>query len=212
MNSCPRIRGLGRVASGAALAAALASGCADAPVTHFHTLLPATMGAIGTLPATPPPGTVVSWTLTTVVIPAQVDRPQWVIRGAGETLAVLENERWIAPLADEMRAALAERLAARLGSAGGLQPTAGHTGWQVRIAVQRLDGVPGRYARLDANWALGTADGAVSLACRSVFDQPVAGGYAAVAEGHRGNVARLAEALATALFAADRGEAKVCPG
>ena len=195
-----------------ASAVALAVGCADAPVTHFHTLLPAAVEAVGLPSATLPAGGGAAWTLATVAVPAQVDRPQWVVRGAGETLAVLENERWIAPLADELRAAVAERLTARLGSIGGLPPTAGRSGWQVRIAVQRLDAAPGRYARLDAGWTLGTADAAAAaVACRSVFEQPVAGGYAALADGHRGNVARLADAIAAALLAADRGEARACP-
>ena len=193
-------------------AAVLAVGCATAPVTHFHTLLPAAE-AVSVSSATPPGVNGVAWTLATVIIPAQVDRPQWVVRGVGETLAVLENERWVAPLADEMRAAMAERLAARLGSYSGLSPPApGRSGWQVRIAVQRLDAAPGRYARLDAGWTLGTADAtAAALACRSVFEQPVAGGYAALADGHRNNVARLADAIAAALLTADRGEAKICP-
>ena len=194
----------------ATAAAALAVGCADAPVTHFHTLLPAVAEAAG---VTSPVGGGAAWTVATVTIPAQVDRPQWVVRGAGETLAVLENERGIAPLADEMRAAVAERLTARLGSVGGLPPAAGRTGWQVRIAVQRLDAAPGRYARLDAGWTLGAVDAAApaALACRSVFEQPVAGGYAALADGHRSTVARRADAIAAALLAADRGEARACP-
>ena len=193
-------------------AAALAVGCAGAPVTHFHTLLPAAAQAVGASSAIPPAGGGAAWTLAAVTSPAQVNRPQWVVRGDGETLAVLENERWIAPLTDELRAAVTERLATRLGSYGGLPPVVGRTGWQVRIAVQRLDAAPGRYARLDAGWTLGAADAAgAALACRSVFEQPVAGGYAALADGHRGNVARLADAIAAALLAADRGEARACP-
>ena len=197
--------------AGAAAAAVLAVGCANAPVTHFHTLLPAAE-AVGVSSATPPGVNGVAWMLAAVIIPAQVDRPQWVVRGAGETLAVLENERWVAPLADELRAAVTERLTARLSSYSGLPPAPGRSGWQVRIAVQRLDAAPGRYARLDAGWTLGAAEAAAAaLACRGVFEQPVAGGYAALADGHRNNVARLADAIAAALLAADRGEAKICP-
>ena len=201
------LRGVPFLAAAAAVAA-LASGCAEAPVTHFHTLLPAVSGvAVG---GAAPNG--VAWTLAPVLVPAQVDRPQWVVRGAGETIAVLESERWVAPLADELRAAVAERLTARLGGPGGVSPSTGIAARQVRIAVQRLDGAPGRYARLDATWTLVSADAAVpALACRSVLEQPVAAGYAALADGHRGNVARLADAIAAALLAAASGGSAACP-
>ena len=208
------LRGVPFLAAAAAVAV-LASGCAEAPVTHFHTLLPAAGGgtvATGAAPAPAPNG--VAWTLAPVNVPAQVDRPQWVVRGVGETIAVLENERWVAPLADELRAAVAERLTARLGGPGGVSPATspGAAARQVRIAVQRLDGAPGRYARLDATWTLVSADAAVpALACRSMLEQPVAAGYAALADGHRGNVARLADAIATALLAAASGGSVACP-
>ena len=82
----------------------------------------------------------------------------------------------------------------------------------MRIAVQRLDGAPGRYARLDATWTLAATDAAVpSLTCRSVLEQPVAAGYAALADGHRGNVAQLADAIAAALLTAGRGGGAACP-
>ena len=191
-------------------AASLAAGCAEAPVTHFHTLLPAVSGvAVG---GAAPNG--VAWTLAPVLVPAQVDRPQWVVRGAGETIAVLESERWVAPLADELRAAVAERLTARLGSPGSVSPSTspGGVARQVRIAVQRLDGAPGRYARLDAAWTIGAAGTAApTLACRSVLEQAVPGGFAALADGHRGNVARLADAIAVALLATGSGAAAACP-
>ena len=199
-----------RSAAGAAAVAAalLVFGCADAPATHFHTLLPAAGSSAA--PAGAPDG--VAWTLAPVTIAAQVDRPQWVVRGAGETIAVLENERWIAPLADELRAAVAERLTARLGGPGDVSPGPRRAARQVRIAVQRLDGAPGRYARLDATWTLASADAAAPpLTCRSVLEQPVAPGYEALADGHRGNVARLADAIVAALLTAGGGAGAACP-
>ena len=206
------LRGVPFLAAAAAVAV-LASGCAEAPVTRFHTLLPAAGGGTVATGAAPVSNGV-AWTLAPVLVPAQVDRPQWVVRGVGETIAVLENERWVAPLADELRAAVAERLTARLGGPGGVSPSTspGGPARQVRIAVQRLDGAPGRYARLDATWTLVSADAAVpALACRSMLEQPVAAGYAALADGHRGNVARLADAIAAALLATANGGSATCP-
>ena len=78
-----------------------------------------------------------------MLVPAQVDQPQFVVRRADDTLAVLEQERWIAPVQDEIRAALIEHLSVRLGPPGAA-PRAGARDWRVAIDVQRFDSAPGR--------------------------------------------------------------------
>ena len=117
----------------AARLCAFAAGCASAPATRLHSLLTADARAASAAPA-------LAWQLAPVTMPAQVDRPQLVVRAADDSLVVLEQERWIAPLADEMHAAIAERLVQRfgLGAAG--------TPLRVRVEVQRFDSVPGRRA------------------------------------------------------------------
>src|SRR5690606_22299560 len=93
------------------LAAAAALGlaaCASAPVRYYTLLAPA---QAPTGPATPAD---FDFELMPVGIPAQVDQPQLVIRQGGQGVAPLSGERWIAPLADEVRAALAAELARTL--------------------------------------------------------------------------------------------------
>jgi len=165
---------------------------------RFHTLL-APQGAA----SAPGVAKTVYVDLLPVQVPAQVDHAQWVVRQPDESLLRLEQDRWAAPLPDEVRGAVAERLAARWGAvdvrAVGLPPAAV---WRVRIDVQRFESIPGREVRLEATWSLSRSASAsppreaASLVCRDVFVEAVGdGGVPALAAGHRHNVARLADAI-----------------
>lgn len=184
-----------------------AAGCATTPQTRFHTLLPApAAGVARAAPAMPAQ----AWELAAVTVPVQVDQPQLVVRLPDDTLAVLEYDRWIAPLGDEIRAALAQRIGAAL--AAGAAPAA-TTAKPMRIAVdvQRFDSAVGRYARLETDWTIRAADGSgPALRCRSVFEQAVTPGVPALAAGHRVAVAQLGDALAAVLKASAGGAAPGC--
>lgn len=181
------------------VAGLLMTGCGSTP-PRFHSLLgdPLQIAAPS-----------VSWQLSPVTVPAQVDRPQWVVRRADGSLAVLENERWHAPLQDELRDALAEQLSARLGPAG--QPAAtGRTAWRITLDVQRFDSVPGR-ATLVAQWQVQSSADRAGLRCSFQYAHTVADGVPALAAGHRRNVAQLAGVVASALLALDAGQKPSCP-
>jgi uncharacterized lipoprotein YmbA len=183
--------------------------CAAPQATRFHTLMAAPPAAAA-LERTPPPAGP-DWELLPVGIPAQVDRPQLVVQRADGTLAVVEQERWIAPLADELQAAIAERLTHALG----VQEVPGRSHrerWRVRIEVRRLDSALGRSARLEADWRLRSSeDPKRVLRCHARYEQTVGPGYAALAAGHRAAVAGLAEGVASALRALEAGESPPCP-
>jgi len=182
-------------AASLALAALLAA-CGSVAPARFHTLLAA--GA----PSFEQQRTI-TWELLPIAIPAQVDRPQWVVRGGDGTLAVLENERWIAPLGAEMHGAIGERLAETIGaSRTSAKP------WRVRIDVQRFDSLPGRAARIEADWSVSGAS--ASFDCRASYEDAAAAGFPALAAAHRGAVRRLADAIAAALVALDAGRAATC--
>ena len=93
-------------ALGSWLVVALLAGCASSATTRMHSLLPPPAPGGSTATSAAAGG----WEIAPVQLPAQVDRPQWVLRLADDSLQVLEHERWIAPLADEVRAAVAARL------------------------------------------------------------------------------------------------------
>ena len=191
-----------------ALALALALGaCATPPPLRLHSLMPEAVSAADS------PGPPLTIQLGPVLVPAQVDQPQWLVRLPDGTLALLDNERWARPLRDELRAALRETLARRWGvqdAAGAVNAAAA---WRVNLELLRLDSTPAREARLDAQWAIAAmrpAAGQVPLGCRATLRQAVGAGTVALADGHRRIVGRLADQIGRQVRALSRGEAPAC--
>ena len=185
---------------------ALLAGCGSVPPPRYHTLMPAP--ASGVRPAAPAGS--LAWEVVPVAIPGGVDQPQWVVRTVDGSLAVLEQERWVAPLSEEIRAAVVQRLTEEFGApAVTAEP---RKRWRIRIDVQRFESAPAREARLEATWTLTSdADAATALRCRGDFVQPLAaGGYLALAKGHQQAVTTLAEAIGIQLKGLNAGQAATC--
>lgn len=182
----------------------LFAACSSQAPPRFHSLMPPVASVRAAAGAALP-----AWQLLPVSIPAQVDQPQFVVRRSDDTLALLEQERWIAPLNEEIRAALGEHLAATLG-APGATPAPGRKDWRIALDVQRFDSTPGR-STLVAQWALLAGSDTPALRCRSVLEQSVAAGFPALAGGHRQALERLSASMAQALTALDAGRAAGCP-
>lgn len=173
-------------------------GCGTAPPTRLHSLLPspAAASASATVISTP---AAASWELAGISLPAQVDQPQWLVRLADDSLVSLEHDRWVAPLTDEIRGALAQHITAALQAAP-LPNVVPAARWRMGVEVMRLDAAPGRYSRWDVAWTLQRAGAATpALRCRGVFEQAAAAGLPALAAAHRANVARLGATLAADL-------------
>jgi len=187
---------------------ALVAGCSSVPPPRFHTLMAAPSPAAR--PAAPTGS--LAWEVLPVTVPAAVDQPQWVVRTVDGSMAVLEQERWIAPLGEEVRAAVADRLMQEVGV-----PTVSadpRKRWRVRIDVTRLDSAPGREARLEASWTLSSdGEAAAALRCHGKFVQTLAeNGYLVLAKGHQQAVAQLADVIGSELRAVGAGQAPACPG
>ena len=187
---------------------ALALGaCSTPPALRLHTLMPDPAPAAGS------PGPALAIQLGPVVVPAQVDQPQWLVSLPDGTLALLDNERWASPLRDELRAALRETLARRWGVQDAAGAVTAAAAWRVNLELLRLDSTPAREARLDAQWAIAAvrpAAGQAPLGCRATLRQAVGAGTVALADGHRRIVARLADQIGRQLRALSRGETPAC--
>ena len=209
MNTPSQVPASSRRPSPAALflglgAAVLMAACSSTPPPRFHSLLSAVEPV-----AVPPLKPLLAWQLMPVTVPAQVDQPQFVVRRSDDTLVVLEQERWIAPLQDELRAALVEQLSITLGTPNS-NPLPQRKGWRVAVDVSRFDSTPGR-ALLVVQWSVTATNTAEPvLRCRGQFEQPVASGMAALAQGHRQAIARLAGVIAPALMSLDADKATGC--
>lgn len=191
------------------LAAALALGlaaCASEPAHYYTLLAPAPAEAGMTPPAS------FNFELMPVGIPAQVDQPQLVIRQGGQGVAPLSGQRWIAPLADEVRAALSADLARALHAqdATGL-PSGGKPRLRIKVDLRRFDSAPGDYALVDAAWSVRQLQGDAMLACTSQFREPVGAGYDALVEGHQRALARLAGEIAQVAGPVAAGQSPGCP-
>ena len=190
------------------LAAVLVAACSASKPERFYSLL-----------SSEPPALVAPAGLQTVVVdvlpvgvPPLVDQPQWVVRASDDTLQVLEQERWAAPLREELRSALAEQLTARWAAVN-MQtlPQPAASVWRLRLDLQRFESVPGREARIDGVWSLLPPRNAAALVCRSTLREAVGdGGVPALAAAHRRLVARLADEIGQRLQALQRGEAARC--
>lgn len=182
--------------------AALLGACASSAPVRYHSLL----DAAADTPASAPAAFLID--VRPVAIPAQVDRPQLVVRDGGGLLP-LEQERWIAPLADEARAALSADLSRALSAtdvAGQPRP-AGAKVLEIKVDLRRFESAPGAYAAVDAVWSVSAAEaGRQPLVCDSRAREDVGPGYDELVQGHRRALAAIAGRIASAAraYAADR--------
>lgn len=180
-----------RLISPGLLVAALGlTACVSAPI-HYHTLAAASDHA----PAVSRPAPFVIEVLP-VGVPPQIDQPQMVVRQGEGGLALLENQRWSAPLADELRGALSAELTRCLGAqdVAGLIRPAGIPVLRVKVQVRRLDAWPGQLVRLVADWSLSMDDeGAIRrVASHGQFEEPAVAGIPALVQAQQRAVADLA--------------------
>jgi uncharacterized lipoprotein YmbA len=129
--------------------------CSTAPEIHYYTLS-AEPSSIGTATASPR-GSRASYAIDTVTIPDLLDRPQIVVRTGANAVDVLDNDRWGAPLADQLRRILAADLSARLGTNAIADPGLPISlRFDRRISISILTFDPGRDSDsvLEASWEL----------------------------------------------------------
>ena len=194
----------------AAIGALALSACASAPL-HYYTLVAPSAEVAGTLPAA---ASALPFELLPVSLPAQVDQPQLVVRDGAQGMLLLNGERWIAPLGDELRSALAADLVRTLhsrdvtGLPGNDQPRL-----RIRLDVRHFDSQPGSYALIGGTWSMRMVNGAHAgaVTCTSTVREPVGPGYAALVQGHQRAIAALAAQMAVAARALGANQTAVCP-
>jgi uncharacterized lipoprotein YmbA len=184
----------------AALLAAFLIGCASEPA-RFYTL------SANLPPAAQAPKIAV--VVGPVSIPAEVDRPQMVLREGPNQVRLDENNRWASPLADAIGSVVAENLAALLGTPRvTLFPDrmTGDAAYAVTIEVQQFVSEPGIAAILSAVWTLRRAADGRTETGRTRVREPVKGsGYEGLAAAHSRALAVMSRDIAGTLEALSRG-------
>lgn len=191
------------VAIGLALTA-----CASAPVRYYTLVAP--LQEASSAPAVP-----FLIDLQSVGVPVQVDQPQLLVRQANGGIAQLDNERWVAPLADELRTALSADLTQKLGTQdiAGLPSPVNKPVLRIKVEVRRFDSLPGQYAVINADWSLAmTGDKNLTrLYCSSRLREPVPGDYSSLVRGHQKAIATLATQISEAARSLTFAQGGVCP-
>lgn len=181
--------------------------CASAPI-RYYTLVPPPDEGQSAAPAAN-----FQFELLPVGVPAQDDVPQLVVRQGAQSVALLDGERWIAPLADELRSALSVDLARRTRAqdiGGGLPPD-GKPVVRIKVDLHRFDSSPGHYARIDATWTVRLLKGQAMLTCSTRVTESVGQGYNGLVAGHQRALATLADHIADVAPALAEGRTPACP-
>jgi uncharacterized lipoprotein YmbA len=187
---------------------AMLAACSSAP-THFYTLQHSEIARADA-------AVTVSRFLIDVqpvAVPAQVDQQELLVRQSEQRVAVLDNERWAAPLAAELREALAAELAGALGThdVHGLAHPPATPVYRIQVDIRRFDSWPGRHALIEADWNIrGDADRTLA-SCTSNASENVEPGYDALVLGHQRAIARIAADVAAVLRALVAGSVSACP-
>ncbi|MBB5189833.1 hypothetical protein HNQ50_000543 [Silvimonas terrae] len=172
------------------------AGCGSAPPEHYYALNPVAAPA-GVAPSS------LSIAVAVVAIPPAVDRPQFVINQPDNSLSLLEQQRWAAPLKDQIPATLAANLSRMLGTPNVTTwpqlPLPGTT-WTISVSVQRFESWQDQKAVLEATWQVLDKANTPVKSGRSAFEEPVQGtGYAAMAMAHERALGKLAADIAAAV-------------
>jgi len=192
----------------ATLAAALGA-CASAP-THFYTLQHEAAPIASAAPASSAPFQI---EVLPVAVPPQVDQAEFLVRQSDQRVAVLDNERWAAPLAAELRGAFAADLVTALGTRDvyGLPRPPAVPVYRIVIDVRVFDSWPGRHARIRADWSVRGNSEAALVTCTSTASEDVGADYDALVQGHQRAIAQISGDIAATVRGLAGGGVAACP-
>lgn len=202
--------GLAATATLAALAAlATLTGCASKPDSYYT--LAAPVDALGPVAEATPPLFI---EVAPVAMPERLARAQMLVRksGPGAEVRLMEDHLWTSSFENEMRDALAARIAGRLGAVdstkGGRQTD--QPVWRVAVQLRQFDAVED--TRVDAafSWTLRRSDADRRLSCQWAASEKVAPGIDALAGGAQRVTTRAADAIALQLAALRTDPAAAC--
>lgn len=181
------------------LAAVLGLAACSSPTLRYYTLV-APMDSAPVQRSAPAP---FQFEMLPVLLPVQVDQPPLVVRQGDGSLAILDTERWGAPLGDEFHDALTARLEQHWGrrDIAGLPKNSNEPVLSLRADVRRFESVPGQFALIDVVWNLSLRNGPSgsqreNLTCSSVIRENAAVGMENLVLAHQRAVSRLAEDIA----------------
>lgn len=192
------------------LLSAMVAACGASTPLRYHALAPG-----GAAPG-PSGGAALLVEVLPVTVPERLNRDEVVVNTPGGQPELRGNDRWAAPLADEMRQMVDDALWRRLRAADvyGAPPLPGSAGlpqYRLALRVERLDATPGGQAVAEASWTLRRLPQGAQAFCRSAAAERVAGADTAAAVAALGQAAsRLAAAVAVSVERLNSGADDPC--
>jgi uncharacterized protein len=187
-----------------AVGLATLTGCGASPTTRFYTMMPVATPATAPAPA----NHAVTVGIRAVDLPAELDRPQIVIRTGANTRELAEFDRWSAPLRDSVARVLAENLSILLATqhvAVYPWPPGTAVEHEVMVDVTRLDAELGGPCALDARWRVVTRNGTTRpIYGRSTLNEVAGTDYSSLVAAQ----SRLFGALSAEIAAAIKNDAR----
>ena len=176
-------------------AALILAACAS-PREHFYTLLDPTV-RLHEPPVHPERLVIVG----PVKVPSDVDRPELVVQDTQHRVLVLEQERWIEPLAVGIRRALVRDLATRLPQAAVREDDfgGGRDALRVEVSVRRLDAALDAGASLEADWQVIVGSAQRRQGVTVTQSPPQGRAYSALVAADAATIDRMSEVIAAAI-------------
>jgi uncharacterized lipoprotein YmbA len=180
----------------------LLGACATITPDHYYILSPLPPGALEARAGSATPA------ILRVSLPALVDRSEMVLNTSADAVAVLEHERWAAPLAELVGQTLAQDLERRrtdllVTGQGMIQPAGAAI--KITIDLVRVTIRSGKQASMDAHWRILDARTGKESLGGDVFSAPLAEeGSSAVARALSDCLSQLADRLVAQLPATEK--------
>ncbi|ULX53286.1 hypothetical protein A9P79_14895 [Cupriavidus taiwanensis] len=195
----------------ASFAAAVLAGCAS-PEPRYYTLSQGPGAVAAPAPAAAPSTDTLWLEVAPVRVPERLNRPQLVVRdgqnGSGNDAGVrlLDLSRWSAPLPDELRDALSQRLQATLGAVDTYQQGLSDVQplYRITTEVLRLDADVGQRAGATINWTVRRLPDGKVVSGRTQAELPAPGAVDGVVAAYREIVASTANDIAAGVQALRR--------
>ena len=142
-------------------------------------------------------------------LPETVSRAEMVVQRTANESEVLDGQRWLSPMDDQVRRAVMSDLRADLPDVwvtGARATAAGPKRYTLRLEIQQLVLVKGGSARIVATWTIGDEAAQIIRRGRGVFEARASDdGYEAVVIAASTAVERLSGQIATSLSQGQSG-------
>ncbi|MDQ0141868.1 PqiC family protein [Cupriavidus necator] len=184
----------------ASAVAAVVAGCAS-PEPRYYTLAQGHNAVAAPVPAAAPSTDTLWLEVAPVRVPERLNRPQLVVRDGGGSdagLRLLDLSRWSAPLPDELRDALSQRLQATLGAVDTYQQGLSDVQplYRITTEVLRLDADLGQRAGATINWTVRRLPDGKVVSGSTQAELPAPGAVEGVVTAYREIVASTARDIA----------------